>query len=1527
MTHACRFGVCLLFFGIMAAAHGEPVVYEVQGGEGPRGSGAGRHVVLIASDHEYKSEEILPMLARILAKHHGFRCTMLFGTDPATGEIKPGSSHIPGTKALDTADLLVIFTRFQNLPADQMQPIVDYLDRGGPVVGLRTATHGFKIPPDSPFAKYDWQHKGTDFVGGFGRQVLGETWVGHYGANHTSSTRLDVVPDKAGHPVLTGVKAAWSELGGYNAHPIEGSEVLMLAQPLQGMQPDAPPDATRPPVAAAWVRSYTGRSGKAGRVFTTTYGGPGDLENDGFRRMLVNACFWAAGLEKSITRELVTDLVGPYRPTWMGVNKRSAHVKPADVAGFDTPILPPPPTAGAARTTDAAWMPLAVPGRWPADLETAVRQAGGVGWYRCWVLVSDGFLPKHERNLYEESVGLVIDDLAGGATAFVNGKEIGRQTTRTEGGEAQRHKVPVGTLQKGQWNEIAIRVEASADGNGFLGEPPFIMNYFLECELVGPWQFQAGDDATPGPAVVSRPAAAGFDAFRESSRVLGRTAQVHGPSLPPAETLARMRPDAAYAIDLVLHEPLVAQPFHASFDERGRLWVTQSRQYPYPAGVRMISRDKYYRSHYDRVPPPPPHHDRGADIVSIHESTRRDGVYDRSTVFLSGLNMANAALRGRGGVWVMHTPHLLFYPDADGDDVPDGPPEVRLSGFGLEDSHSIANGLVWGPDGWLYGAQGSTCSCRVVRPGLDPPDAPGVSFPGCMVWRYHPESRTFEIFCEGGGNNFGLEFDAAGRLFTGHNGGTTRGWHLVQGGLYQMQGSDPGKFGPPLRPHAYGELPKLATPDTVVRFTHFGGFALGTALPPDHAGHLLALDPLHNVVTTSTMLPRGATFETRDGPPAVRCDDPAFRPVFITAAPDGSLCICDMYDFYVAHGQHYQNQIDPTTGRIWRLRGQGRPLETDYDLASKSSADLVGLLGHPNAWHCRTAVRLLGERKDATTLPMLKSAMTAADPVVALHAIWALHQAAGLDEPTIIAAVRSPHAGVREWAVRLACDEWGRQRDAVAGNHAAARGHGPGGMLPSDMFAAFRRLAVDEQDPGVLSQLAASARRLDAPQCLPLAFAVLGHESIADDPYIPLLCWWAIEGHAIQAADDLLAMLDDAPTRQARAVREQILPRLARRYAADGRSSSLARCTQLFRLATATEEMQQLMRGFEEAFRGRGLPPLPADLVAAIERSGAAPLAFRLRRRDPEAIREAIDAAADETKTRPEDIDRRLALVRTLGEVRLPETVPTLLGIGLAAGKTGDSATSVRVAALAALAGHDDPRIGSDVVAAMPTLQGSRRTAALLLLASRDAWSPLLLDAVASGSVRATEIPEEAATRLRGSSRPEIGPRATKLLPVVAPVAGSPRQRVEAIKAIVAAGQGNPYAGESHFVAKCSQCHRMFHKGAAVGPDLTTYQRDNLDTMLPSIVDPSAEIREGYQSVVVETVDGRALNGFFVDRDDRTSVLRTLDGETITLAADDIEHWQPLGRSIMPPGLLDGLDDQQLRDLLAYLRIKQPISR
>ncbi|MCA8991338.1 MAG: ThuA domain-containing protein [Planctomycetaceae bacterium] len=318
----------------MATATGsaQGVVYE-----GGSGVGNGKHIVFLAGDHEYRSEETLPALARILAKHHGFNCTVLFNVDKETGEITPGNSNMPGLAALDTADLAVVFLRFQNFPADEMKHFDDYLSRGGPVVGLRTATHAFRMKQDAPFAKYSFDFKGKDYELGFGHQVLGQTWVGHYGRNHQQSTRISVVEEKQSHPILRGVKDIWVQAGGYVGKPTDG-EILTTAQPLNGMTPESPADETKPPMPSEWTRTYTSKSGKTGRVFTSLYGTPEDILNDGYRRLLVNGCFWAMGLEDSIKPDANIAFVGPFEPNTFG-NATYAHgIKPAAYAGFDSPI-------------------------------------------------------------------------------------------------------------------------------------------------------------------------------------------------------------------------------------------------------------------------------------------------------------------------------------------------------------------------------------------------------------------------------------------------------------------------------------------------------------------------------------------------------------------------------------------------------------------------------------------------------------------------------------------------------------------------------------------------------------------------------------------------------------------------------------------------------------------------------------------------------------------------------------------------------------------------------------------------------------------------------------------------------------------------------------------------------------------------------------------------------------------------------------------------------------------------------------
>jgi len=318
---------------LAAPAVAEPLVYH-----GESGVGAGKHIVFIAGDHEYRSEESLPAMARMMAKHHGFKCTVLFNIDPKTGNIAAGTpSNIPGLEALDTADLAIVFLRFQNLPAEQMQHFVDYLHRGGPVVGMRTATHAFQISKGQPFSEYSFNSKSPDYELGFGHQVLGQTWVGHYGRNHQQSTGITIVDAMKQHPILRGVEDVWVQVGAYVGKPVDG-DILTMAQPLEGMTPDSPVVESKPPQPSEWTRTYESPSGQIGRVFTTLYGTPEDLTNDGYRRMMVNAMMWSAGLEDAITPDLNIDLVGPFQPNTYGNQTHAKGIKPEMYEGYETPI-------------------------------------------------------------------------------------------------------------------------------------------------------------------------------------------------------------------------------------------------------------------------------------------------------------------------------------------------------------------------------------------------------------------------------------------------------------------------------------------------------------------------------------------------------------------------------------------------------------------------------------------------------------------------------------------------------------------------------------------------------------------------------------------------------------------------------------------------------------------------------------------------------------------------------------------------------------------------------------------------------------------------------------------------------------------------------------------------------------------------------------------------------------------------------------------------------------------------------------
>ena len=323
----------LMTFGTVSAEEMKWVVYPP--GDGP---GKGRSIVLISGDEEYRSEETLPALGKILAKHHGFHCTVLFAINPKTGEINPNQSdNIPGLEALKTADLMVIFTRFRNLHDEQMKHVADYVDSGKPMIGLRTSTHAFNIPADRKYARYGFRSK--EWPAGFGKQVLGETWVSHHGHHGKESTRGILAPGAGSHPIVKGIEDGdiWGPTDVYGVRlPLDKpSNPLVLGQVVGGMKSTDPAvngKKNDPMMPVAWTRTYKTPSGKSARVFTSTMGAAQDFESEGLRKLLVQACYWCVGLENKIDGKTKVDLVGDFKTPAFGFNAFRKGIKPANHA-------------------------------------------------------------------------------------------------------------------------------------------------------------------------------------------------------------------------------------------------------------------------------------------------------------------------------------------------------------------------------------------------------------------------------------------------------------------------------------------------------------------------------------------------------------------------------------------------------------------------------------------------------------------------------------------------------------------------------------------------------------------------------------------------------------------------------------------------------------------------------------------------------------------------------------------------------------------------------------------------------------------------------------------------------------------------------------------------------------------------------------------------------------------------------------------------------------------------------------------
>jgi putative membrane-bound dehydrogenase-like protein len=909
--------------------------------------------------------------------------------------------------------------------------------------------------------------------------------------------------------------------------------------------------------------------------------------------------------------------------------------------------------------------------------------------------------------------------------------------------------------------------------------------------------------------------------------------------MPAAEAAAQMKLPEGFKATVFASEPDVQNPIGLSWDAQGRLWIAEN--YTYAEG--SVRYDLKLR-----------------DRILMFEDKNGDGHFDKRTVFNDELQMLTSIEVGEGGVWALALPNLVFIPDRNHDGVPDGPPEVVLTGFvpPPENYHNVANGLRFGPDGWLYGRCGASGPADVGVPGTPPEQR--IPVRGGM-WRYHPQRKVFEAITSGNTNPWGHDWNEHGELFYVN---TVNGhlWHAVAGEHFVRPHTvDP-------NPHVYQMIDMIAdhwhfdigrgwqnsragaANDLGGGHSHIGAMVyLGDNWPEEYRGRLLTLNQ-HGKRANQELLERtGSGYVSHRGPDTLFAADPWFIGIDLSYGPDGGVYVLDWSDTGECHNH---NGVNRTSGRVYKVTyGDPKP-STVGDVAKLDAGELVKLHAHPNEWFSRQA-----------RLELIARANAGQDLSAAKQQLRALVEA---DAQSSFAA----------WQ-----DE-------------------------------FLRLAREDQSGLVRLALASALQRLPVAQRAPLATALVAHAEDAADHNLPLLIWY---GLIPVGESDSGALVKVAASCQL----PQTAQFIARRLAEDAEKNprALSDLLGLPRVGESAAYTTDLLAGIAQAFIGWRKAPKPASWDALVAKYGETPdeklrasvrelsVVFGDGRALDEVKRVALDNEAD--------LNQRKAALQTLIDNRPPdlrEMCEKLLGVRF-----------LNPIAARGLTTFDDPAIGAKLVGAYKNFHPSERPQLLATLVSRPTFAAALLDAVGGGKIPRGDITPFHARQIQSFHDAALDKRLTEVWGEIRESSAEKLQFMAKLKQQMTPAflaQGDKSAGRALFTATCAVCHRLYGEGGEVGPDLTGTGRANVDYLIENIADPSAAVSVDFRMTIVNMKDGRVLNGFITTKTDKTLTLRTMT-EKLTLERAEIASMQELTQSMMPEGLLQALSAPQVRDLFSYL--------
>lgn len=947
--------------------------------------------------------------------------------------------------------------------------------------------------------------------------------------------------------------------------------------------------------------------------------------------------------------------------------------------------------------------------------------------------------------------------------------------------------------------------------------------------------------------------------------------------LNPEEAVEAMTIKDGYKVNAWAGEPMITQPIAFCWDHKGRLWVAENRDYE--------TRQTGFSN-------------SGDSRILIIEDTDGDGKADSRKVFLEGIPFPSAIAVGFDGIFLAAPPNLLFVPDRNQDDTADMEYiEVRLTGWGIRDRHETINSLHWGPDGWLYGLEGFATPSKIRKPvgeghiykhrdefPADLLEADGTDING-GVWRYHPTKDIFEVVAHGFSNPWGIDYDAKGQLFISacvipHL------WHVIPGGIYQRQG------GSHFNPYLYSDIQTIA--DHRHRSAHGGARVyLSDAFPEDQHGRIFMANIHEHAVLSDVLEKKGSGFSASHGEDFMLANNAQWIGFSMELGPDGNLYVLDWHDADICG----MEVLHKETGRIFRISPEeslAKNWDGRYgDLTKLTDLELAKLQTNKSSWHARRARVILQERTVKSSIS--QEAKDALNSTLAtdknadwrLRALWALHVSKALDQAQLKKLLTDKDEYIRAWSIQLLCE------DKKVGD---------------DILTQFQSMAKNDPSPVVRLYLSAALQRITPDKRWDLAMALSKRKEDTGDHNIPHMLWFGVE-----------PLIDDDPTRYLAIASETEIPMIAQ-YMARRMVDADQMQTLVAQLDKKGKNQVNLLKGFRDGLESRPGTSAPDNWEAvyeSISKQGGetAQIALNIAQQLGDS-RAALQYMAT-LKDQKSPIEKRSEALNGLSAQQWPE-LPTLLPDLL-------DEEPLRNAAIKSIASYSHNNLGRVLLEKYPGFNKTDKLESIQTLSSRSGYGRMLTDAIKNKTIPKSDIPAYAARQLRRV----VGNGFVEVWGPIDQLTGNQKAMYEKYRDLLtseALAKANLKNGKQVFMQTCAPCHKMYGEGGTLGPDITGSNRQNLEYLLSNVLDPSGEIQDDYRMVVVTTRDGRTFSGNVAMENDRTLALSLVGQDTVSIAKSNIQSKDVTNVSMMPAGLWETLEDQQIIDLVGYLRTSSQVA-